>query len=247
MGNVHLVTGYAGTQHVTSADQGSLNAILIGSGEYVLHRGNQFSADVISNNQITIHDGDLMMQGRHVRMEPGTTVDLAIENGQQGVVRHDLIVARYTKDPETTIEEVNLVVIKGTPVESDPADPGYTSGDIINDRVLLNEMPLYRVIINGLNVQSLEKLFITVDIPRTDDIETALEVAEAAQTTANTAVTNAATAQSTADTNKTNLSSHTGNTSNPHGVTKSQVGLGKVNNNAISMSLSGTTLTISYS
>lgn len=43
------------------------------------------------------------------------------------------------------------------------------------------------------------------------------------------------------------LNTHTANTSNPHGVTKSQVGLGKVNNNTISMSLSGTTLTISYS
>ena len=71
--------------------------------------------------------------------------------------------------------------------------------------------------------------------------------AEAAQATADQGVSDAAAAQSTADEATTNLSGHTGNTSNPHSVTKSQVGLSKVNNNAISMSLSGTTLTISYS
>lgn len=80
------------------------------------------------------------------------------------------------------------------------------------------------------------------------------EEAQNAKTTAETAVSDAAkaqnaagSAQSTADAATTNLASHTANTSNPHSVTKSQVGLDKVNNNAISMSLSGTTLTISYS
>lgn len=42
------------------------------------------------------------------------------------------------------------------------------------------------------------------------------------------------------------LDSHQEDNGNPHSVTKSQVGLGKVNNNSITMSVSGTTLNISY-
>lgn len=171
MGNVHLVTGYAGKQHVTAADQGSFNAALVGAGEYVLKRGNMFAASVVTNNKITIQDGDLVMQGRHVRLNEGSTVDLTIENGQQGYKRHDLIVARYTKNAETDVEDVNLVVIKGTAAASTAADPEYTAGDIINDHVLLNDMPLYRVVLDGLNVQPLEQLFTIGGIPSQDDID----------------------------------------------------------------------------
>lgn len=159
MANLHLVTGYAGEAHVTAADDGSFNTAIFGTGQYVLDIGNKFAASVVSNNKITIADGDLLMQGRHVRLAEGTTVDLTITNGTQGKKRNDLIVARYTKDAVSGVEQVNLVVIQGTAVDSDPVDPAYTSGDIINDHDLLNDMPLYRVPLDGLNVGTPVALF----------------------------------------------------------------------------------------
>lgn len=159
MSNLHLVTGYAGQAHVTAADDGSFNTAIFGNGQYVLDIGNKFAASVVSNNKITIADGDLLMQGRHVRLNEGTTVDLTITNGTQGKLRNDLIVARYTKDSVSGVEQVNLVVIKGTAVDSNPADPAYTNGDIINDHALLNDMPLYRVPLNGLTVGTPVALF----------------------------------------------------------------------------------------
>lgn len=159
MSNLHLVTGYAGQAHVTAADDGSFNTAIFGSGQYVLDIGSKFAASVVSNNKITIADGDLLMQGRHVRLNEGTTVDLTITNGTQGKLRNDLIVARYTKDSVSGVEQVNLVVIKGTAVNGNPVDPEYTSGDIINDHVLLNDMPLYRVPLNGLTVGTPVALF----------------------------------------------------------------------------------------
>lgn len=159
MANMHLITGYAGAEHVTAADAGSLHIAIFGTGQYVLNRGNKFAATIVTNNTIRIADGDIMMQGRHVRLAEGSYVDLTIDNGAQGMMRNDLIVARYTKDSSTGVEAVNLVVIKGTAAASSPADPAYTSGDIINDHVVLNDMPLYRVPLNGLNVQTLVPLF----------------------------------------------------------------------------------------
>jgi hypothetical protein len=159
MANMHLVTGYAGTEHITAADQGSFNASLFGSGQYVLDRGNKFAASIVTNNQITVLDGDILMQGRHIRVNEGSYVDLTIENGAQGMLRNDLVVVRYTKNSESGKEEANLVVIKGTAVASNPSDPAYTSGDIINSHVLLNDMPLYRVVLNGLTIQKLVPLF----------------------------------------------------------------------------------------
>lgn len=163
MGNMHLVTGYAGKEHITAADHGALHSAVFGTGQYVLSKGNQLSASVITNNQIRIADGDIMMQGRHIRLNEGTNVDLTIENGAQGKKRNDLIVARYTKDSATGVEDCNLVVIKGEAVESNPADPAYTSCDIIEDHAILNDMPLYRVPLNGITVGDLVPLFTVLD------------------------------------------------------------------------------------
>lgn len=159
MGNLHLVTGYAGQEHITATDQGAFNAALIGTGQFVLAKGNEFAAQIISNNVIRVKDGELMMQGRFVRREPDTYVDLTIENGAQGMKRNDLIVARYTKSTTTGIEEVNLVVIKGTAVASNPVDPAYTVGDITNGEAVRNDFPLWRIPINGLNVGTPVMLF----------------------------------------------------------------------------------------
>lgn len=158
MANLHLVTGYAGAEHITSADAGSFNAAVVGSGSYVLNRGNALAISVISNNQVRIADGDILMQGRHIRLNENTYVDLTIENGEQGMLRNDLIVCRYTKDSGTGIEQANLVVIKGTAAASNSADPEYTSGDLINGDMIV-DMPLYRIPLDGLNVGTPVALF----------------------------------------------------------------------------------------
>lgn len=79
MSNLHLVTGYAGKEHITSNDQGSFNAALMGTGEFVLERGKQFEAQIISNNTVRVFDGDLLMQGRHIRLKENTYVDLFLK------------------------------------------------------------------------------------------------------------------------------------------------------------------------
>lgn len=159
MGNIHLVTGYAGKQHVTSADQGVFHTAIFGDGQFVFDRGNKLAASVVTNNLIRITDGDIYMQGRHIRLNEDAYVDLAIENGAQGMLRNDLIVARYTKDAVSGVEDVNLVVIKGTATNSNPVDPAYTEGDIITGHALLNDMPIYRIPLTGLNVGTPVALF----------------------------------------------------------------------------------------
>lgn len=159
MGNLHLVTGTKGEKHVTSADHASFHAAIFGEGQYVLNRGSKFATTTVTNNQIRVADGDILMQGRHIRLNEGAYVELTIENGTQGMYRNDLIVARYTKDSASGVEDCNLVVIKGTAAASNPVDPAYTNADIINDHVLLADMPLYRVPLDGLNVQTLVPLF----------------------------------------------------------------------------------------
>jgi hypothetical protein len=169
MSNIHLVTGYAGLEHVTSADQGAFNASIFGNGQFVLSRGNKLAASVITNNLIRVLDGDILMQGRHIRLNEGTYVDLTIESGVGGYLRNDLIVVRYTKNGTTGVEECNLVVIKGENAVDNPVDPSYTSGDIVAGNALLNDMPLYRVPLNGLNVGELVPMFTAKETDLADE------------------------------------------------------------------------------
>lgn len=159
MGNLHLVTGYAGQAHVTAADMASLFEALIRNGQFVMSAGSNFAAAAITNTQVRISDGELLMQGRHVKLDHGAYVDVVIENGEQGLLRHDLIVARYARNTETGIEDCSLVVIKGTSAQSDPADPAHTTGNINVEGATENDMPLYRVVLSGLSIESLDPLF----------------------------------------------------------------------------------------
>lgn len=159
MSNMHLVTGYLGQEHITAIDQAAFNAALIGTGQFVLDKGKVLEAQIISNNQIRILDGELMMQGRFVRLDPDTYVDLSLENGTQGKKRNDLIVARYSKNTVTGIEGVDLVVIKGTAVDSNPVDPEHTEGDITNGVAVQHDFPLWRIPLDGLNVGNPVALF----------------------------------------------------------------------------------------
>ena len=161
---LHLITGYAGREHITSADQGSFNIAMMGNGQFVMDRGNKFSASIQTNNTIRLLDGDILMQGRHIRMKENTYEDIHFENGTQGMKRNDLIVARYVKDASTGIETATFEVIKGRPHETNPVDPEFTVGDITEQSGdLVNEMPLYRISFEGLTIQSPVRLFEIVD------------------------------------------------------------------------------------
>jgi hypothetical protein len=161
---MHLVTGYAGQEHVTASDAGSFNLAMMGNGQFVLDRGNKFSASIISNTKVRIMDGDILMQGRHLRQVENTYTEVVFDNGTQGLKRNDLVVIRYEKDSTTGIESASFKVIKGTSVESNPVDPEYTEGDITElTGDLVNEMPLYRVSFDGLTIQTPVALFDTLD------------------------------------------------------------------------------------
>ena len=155
---MEIITGYTGKPHVTSEQDRDVNIGVVGEGSYVLRTGMQLAAEVSSNNEIKIRDGVLMHQGCTASIKKNTYDSLTIINGSQGMKRIDLIVARYEKNQDNGIESFDLKVIHGTPAESTPTVPEYTEGDIqAGDYVA--DMPMYQVIIDGLNITEVKKVF----------------------------------------------------------------------------------------
>lgn len=158
MGNMHLVTGHAGKEHVKASDHGAMFAALFGSGQYILDLGNKLAAQIVSNNLVRISDGELLMQGRHARIPKKEYVDIPISANANGYLRNDLIVVRYTKNAETSVEDTNIIAITGNSVTADPKDPEYVAGDILTDGALQNDVPLYRVRLNGTEITGIDSL-----------------------------------------------------------------------------------------
>ena len=158
---MEIITGYTGKPHVTAEQDRDVNEGIFDTGSFVLKTGSQLAAELVSNNEIKVRDGVLVIQGCTAVIKKNTYDPVTIANGSQGMKRIDLIVARYNKNEETKIEEVMLKVIQGTPNASTAAVPTYKTGDIQSGD-LVADMPLYKVTLDGLNVTSVDKMFMVI-------------------------------------------------------------------------------------
>lgn len=156
----HLITGYCGYEHIQSEDDGAFNAAFFGTGQFVMEMGKQFNASIIDNNTVRIEAGEGMMFGRHFRIKPNTYEDVTITTGTAGQNRYDLIVETYRKDAETGVETCYLEVIEGTG-SANAIIPAYTTGNIL-EGALFNQMPLYKVAMEGVVLKSVTPMFETM-------------------------------------------------------------------------------------
>lgn len=158
MANISMVTGYTGEPHVTSAEQGAVNAAVFGQGKYVLDVGDKLSATVKDNTTITINDGYVMDQGRQMGIASGDVVNVKIPLGTSGYKRNDIIVVRYNRDLSTGIESAELTVKVGVSTTGNPTDATVVSGDILSGDSV-DEMALYRVKVEGTSIIEVEPMF----------------------------------------------------------------------------------------
>lgn len=152
-----LVTGSAGTDHVSSADDGSMFASVFGEGRYAVKQGDNFAATMGSANSVTIGTGACFIDGRYFRVTSAET--LTIDSGSQGVNRIDLVGVRYVYSGG--VENGTLAVVKGTATSGEPSIPTYTDGNILEGATEAF-FPLWSIRINGIVPDDPEKLFHTM-------------------------------------------------------------------------------------
>lgn len=159
---LELVTGYWGQQHVTAEQDADLNAGIIGREPCILRVGENMRAEAVTANKVRIFDGIFVGYGRVCAIDEGAYEDVEIENGTAGLLRNDMIVIKYAKDEATGIEGVSLAVLKGQTGET-ATDPTPNNQDI-RAGAFESEMPLYRVRLNGLAIEAVERI---CEMPRT--------------------------------------------------------------------------------
>ena len=176
---MNIITGYRAEPHITAKQDRDVNIGIFGASAKILKGvGDEMAATVVSANEVEIADGAFVAEGCTAEIPRGTNDSLVIENGEQGKKRIDLIVARYTRDSGTAVENMELAVIKGTSAASNPAVPSYNTGTIADGDSPV-DFPIYRVNLDGISITSVDALVDTVNIPDliSDSISNALNSA----------------------------------------------------------------------
>ena len=178
---MELVTGRAGSPHITAQQDRQLHQGIWGEDAYILNTGNMLEPVVQSSNKILIKDGGRMCQGALFSVKVGTADEITINNGNQGMKRKDLVVARYTYDSEQNVESAVWLVYQGTPTGSNPVLPSGISGDIqAGDAVV--DVPYLAVTLNGINIVSVDVIpEVATDIPAINASLSELSEAESAE------------------------------------------------------------------
>ena len=145
---MNLITGKAGAPHITSSDQGAMQAGLVGNGNYLLQGSDgKFPAVTMqSANKALVPVLNLVIEGRYARVTAAETV--TIESGVTGRNRNDLVCVKYTRD-SNNIESITLAVLKGTATSGTAADPTVPSGNILNNSGTV-WIPIARIPISGI-------------------------------------------------------------------------------------------------
>lgn len=152
---MELVTGRAGSPHITSQQDRQKHQGIWGTGAYILKTGNNLEPVVQSSNSIQIKDGALMSQGALFSVKVGTVDEVTIANGSQGMMRKDVIVARYTYNQCTNTEKAEWAVVQGTPAASNPQIPQITEGDIQAGDATV-DTSVFIVTLDGINITAVD-------------------------------------------------------------------------------------------
>lgn len=188
---MNIITGYRDEPHVSSQQDRDANIAIYGTGVYILNVGDKLAATVISANEIEISDGLVVAEGCMAEVARGTTESITVDNGEQGMMRKDLIVLRYTKNASTNVEDMELDIIKGTSASANPSTPSYTTGTIAAGDTTV-EFPIYVVNISGISITSVDCLVEKVTLARGATVaELVTKVGTTAMGTVATTVTGA--------------------------------------------------------
>lgn len=137
---------------------GSLFNSTVRAGDFVVAADQNFHAVPVTVNKIRVYGGALVAQGNYLPFCIGTYTDVDVMSGTVGTYRNDLICARYSRNADGA-EVKSIVLIAGQrQTTQNVVDPEYNTGDINSNGQVTRDIPLYRVMLNGVTL-TMEPMF----------------------------------------------------------------------------------------
>lgn len=145
---ITLYTKTEDAAHIAAGDDAAIYRAIFGSTSGITEADNLLACTRVNDTTVEIDTGVFSNQGFMLRVD--AAIQLAVEAGQAGFNRYDLVVAEYTIGGGATSDVHELKVIKGTQSAGTPTDPTLeqdslitgTSGDV-------RQEPLFRLSLSG--------------------------------------------------------------------------------------------------
>ena len=145
---ITLYTKTEDAAHITAADDAAIYRAIFGSTSGITEADNQLACARVNDTSVSIATGVFSNQGFLLWVDAPIT--LAVEVGQDGFNRNDLVVAEYTIGGGAVSDVHILKVIKGTQTAGAASDPTLEQDDLITGTAgEKRQEPLFRLTLSG--------------------------------------------------------------------------------------------------
>lgn len=148
---ITIYTPEGSAPHISAADDAFIHDSLAGASSGVL---GGLVCKKVDDTTVRLSGGGVSNRGYVMYIPSGTSHDLTVEAGTQSLRRHDLVVAQFTKGGGDTADAHIFRIVKGTASVA-PSDPSLLTSYLIESGNV-NQIALFRIIINGLAIESVE-------------------------------------------------------------------------------------------
>lgn len=139
--------------HITADDDAFIHHALLGEKSGIL---GSLTCEKSGDNVVVLRGGGASNRGYVLYVPNGESESLTIVSGTQGLSRHDLVVAQFTRGTSDTADELIFTVVTGTPGTA-PEDPQLITSDLLSAGDV-NQVALFRITIDGTVLTAVEKL-----------------------------------------------------------------------------------------
>ena len=119
----------------------------------------------MDDSTVRLSGGGVSNRGFILWVPSGEFCELNVTNGSQGLSRHDIIAAQFTKGDGASPDEHIFVIVPGSPAEV-PTDPTLTTSSLLNAGDV-NQIALFRIVLSGLSITAVEPVAVNAAVPPT--------------------------------------------------------------------------------
>lgn len=139
--------------HITADDDAFIHHAMLGEKSGIL---GSLQCERVGDNAVRLSGRGASNRGYVLYVPNGESEDLTVVSGTQGVSRHDLVVAQFTRGTSEVADSLVFTVVTGT-AGSNPTDPELVTSDLLSAGDV-NQVALFRVIVNGTALTGVEQV-----------------------------------------------------------------------------------------
>ncbi len=150
---ITINTPNSAAAHITADDDAFIHHAMLGEKSGIL---GSLKCVIAGDNAVRLSGGGASNKGYILHIPKGESENLTVISGTQGLSRHDIVAAQFTRGSSSTADKLIFTVVTGS-ASTAPTDPQMTESDLLSAGDV-NQVALFRLIINGTTLTSVEQI-----------------------------------------------------------------------------------------